>query len=239
MEARIQHLQTLCKERNSKQINPDINTFREESNKRENEKRFKEYLRNIIEKLPHRFRHKTFEDYLTVTKEQIRVKTITERFVLSFKERIEIGSNLCFLGKNGTGKTLLSLIIYQELAKKGFQVNYEPTIDFIRKLIDVRYKSESLFQSEIKNYYTTEFLILDEVTESMNRMGTPSEMEKQFLFRLINERYQRKNCTLLISNRDQKELTQLLGVPTMDRLYENSVFLAFNWNSFRQEKTIL
>src|SRR5690348_12851578 len=213
MEARIKRLEAMCKERNMRQNarDFDINALREESNRLEQEKRFAEHLKCLFEKLPLRFRHKTFDDYLTETSAQCRTKTIVQRFVSSFKGRLEVGSNLCFLGETGTGKTLLSLIIYQELAKQKFQVHYEPTIDFIRKLLEIRYKSHSSFDAEMKQYYSTHLLILDEVTESMNRSGAPSDLEKQFLFRLINERYQRKNCTLLISNRDQQELCQSLG----------------------------
>jgi DNA replication protein DnaC len=232
MEARIERLQALSKTKNLKQS--DFDKIREDSLKDEREKRLAESVNHLITKLPLRFQHRTFQDYIAETKEKIRIKTIAERYVLSFKERLETGSNLFFIGKSGTGKTLLSLIIYQEIAKAGHFVQYEPTIDFIKRFLDIRFKSEASFQNEIRHYYTSHLLILDEVTESLNRLGVPSPCEKQFLFRLINERYQRKLCTIMISNRDYKEIDDLLGTPTIDRVSENGIFLAFNWDSFRR-----
>ena len=81
-----------------------------------------------------------------------------------------------------------------------------------------------------------QFLVLDEISESMTKDGAPSVIEAQILFDVINSRYEQGNlCTLIISNRDKSELIKRLGIPTMDRLLENHVTLVFDWPSIRQK----
>jgi DNA replication protein DnaC len=51
----------------------------------------------------------------------------------------------------------------------------------------------------------------------------------------INQRYINRLCTLIISNHSQDELVERLGEPTVGRLTENGITLAFNWKSYRQK----
>jgi DNA replication protein DnaC len=77
-------------------------------------------------------------------------------------------------------------------------------------------------------------LIIDEVTESISRSGKPTEIEKQLLFRIINDRYENKLSTLIITNKDENGLVDCLGEPIVDRIKDGGFMLGFNWNSFRK-----
>lgn len=212
----------------------EFEAIREETLRREMEKRRAECIERAIQKIPMRFRNKSFHDYVVENPGQIRIKNLARRYVDTFKERLIDGSCLILNGKPGTGKTLLSLLIYQELAKKGFNVRYESSLEFISELLNLKFKSETVYQNYINAFENIHFLIIDEVTESVNKGGMPSETEKQALFQIINKRYEKNLCTLVITNRNHEELVNRLGVPMVDRLSEKGISMAFDWNSYRQ-----
>lgn len=233
MEARILKLQELSKKRKS--VTEQFDTIRQESIKREEDNRRQEYIKQQIKQIPMRFRDKSFDHYETNNPDQFRVKTLAERYVETFKDRLAMGSSLVFYGNPGTGKTLLSLIIYQVLLQSNISVHYEASIEFLSKLITSKFKSQHSFQAEVDFYSRMQFLIIDEATESINKFGMPSEIEKQVLLKIINARYEKNLCTLMISNRDKQEIIHRLSEPVLDRLFENGITVAFNWESYRQK----
>lgn len=236
MEARVMKWQELAKTR--KFSSEEYDTIRSASIKKDEEKRKSESIRLLLEKVPERFRNKTFFDYISEHSEQERVKAICERFVTTFSDRLENGTNATFLGNPGTGKTLLSLIMYQTLVKEGVTAHYEPSLQFLRIIQEKRNESHAAYQNVLEIYKKPQFLILDEVTESFSygKECVPLDHERKLLFEVINARYMQKNrCTIVISNRDKNELSNRLGQPISDRLYENCIGLIFDWNSYRQK----
>ena len=233
MEARILKWQEMAKNKISS--TEEFESIRRESMKRAEEIHVAENIQKLIGQVPLRFRHKSFSDYKTEFPEQIRVKKIAERFVETFQERSAVGTCVIFLGNPGTGKTLLSLIIYQQLARVGYRVHYESSLQFLKVLQEKRYESSVAFQSMLEYYRRPNLLILDEVTESVSKDGSPSEYDRKLLFDVINARYEKmQGCTLVISNRNKEELAKRLGQPMSDRLSENNITLTFGWNSYRQ-----
>jgi len=212
-----------------------LDDYRRESIQRDQERIRIDMINRSLEKIPPRFQGKDFKDYLTSCPEQSRVKLISERFIETFNDRLEQGSNVMFLGKPGTGKTLLSFVMYQALVKAGFTTHYESSLHFLKILQDKLYHSISDYNALITYYKKVQFLILDEVSEAINKSGVPSECDKKLLLEVINARYEAKHCcTLVISNRVKNELSYRLGEPIMDRLSENGIALVFNWSSYRQ-----
>ena len=60
-----------------------------------------------------------------------------------------------------------------------------------------------------------------------------SKEEVKYLFMIINERYENKRSTVLISNKTKTELAEYLGMPTFDRFVENCMSIEFNFDSYR------
>lgn len=213
-----------------------LDEWRELAMREDAAKRKAAEIQEFINTVPKRFRNKDFIDFEVETLEQRRVKAVAERFIATAVDRIEEGSVLRFLGHSGTGKTFLSLIMSQAIVHQGFTAHYEPSLQFLRVLLEKRYDSVSVYQSLIDYYSRIQFLVLDEVTEAITKDGVPSEVERKVLQDVINVRYQQKSgATLIISNRNLSELTSRLGKPIADRLSENSITLVFNWNSYRQK----
>lgn len=232
MQARIVRIQEAAKSRETQ-----LHAFEEMHEKvrqEEAKKRFQEQLDSLIHRIPMRFRDKSFDDYDIQLEAQNKIKSIAMRYVDTFSERLKEGAGMILTGKPGTGKTMLSLIIYQMLAKQRYTVKYESSLDWLSNLIQHKYNSLSTYHTNVKPYETASLLVLDEVTESLSKDGAPTEIEKQLLFQIINKRYENSLCTIVITNRDEETLAKRIGHATLDRLQENGVRLAFDWDSHRK-----
>lgn len=209
---------------------------REASNQQESAKRKQEWIEHQLQKILPLYRDKIFSDFETKIDDQARIKKIAERYVETFSERLQEGSGLIFSGCPGTGKTLLSMIIYQALVEVGHSVSYERTLQFLRSLKDANFTSHSAYQSLLDHQKRIPLLIIDEVTKGYGgKGGCLADWEQQMLFDLIDLRYQLKLCTLVISNHTQSDIISRLGNSTIDRLFEKNVFLSFNWGSYRSD----
>jgi DNA replication protein DnaC len=77
-----------------------------------------------------------------------------------------------------------------------------------------------------------DLLILDEVGVQFG-----SEFEKNIMFDVLNERYEKRRPTILLSNLTKDELVGFLGERVYDRMKEdNGKFVAFDWESYRGKK---
>ncbi len=209
--------------------------IRSDSIKREEEKLHHERFKFFLQSVPPIFRENTFDHFNTDYPEQRNIKNIAHRFVDTATARLEAGTNLILHGRSGTGKTMLSLIMCQGLAKVRYDVRYESSLQFLRLFRDKNFESHAAFDN-ILNYYTKiQFLVIDEVTESRVTGNHLSNWEKEMLFTLIDARYQQqKRCTFIISNQTKEKLIERLGDRIFGRLSQHSILLAFNWNSYRQ-----
>lgn len=185
--------------------------------------------------VPPRFLGKTFVDFSVTSIEQQQMKKFLSGYVVTFAERKCDGTCLIFVGKPGTGKTMIALIMLQQLIHAGYCVLYYSSLHFLRALHEKEFKSSAAFANEMAALKKMDLLIIDEVTESSGRGCEPMDWERNMLRTLIDVRYQHKLCTIVISNRSAQEVIQRLGEPTVDRLTENGAVLGFNWHSYRQK----
>jgi DNA replication protein DnaC len=234
MEYRLLDMPTL---KNSHQATLDqLEIIHAESLKAEQKKQQAERTEHLLQRVSPRYRGKTFDDFKIDHSSQELIKKTAIRFVETFEGRRRDGSCLKLLGNVGTGKTFIALIMYQALAKIGYSVHYESSLHFLRKIQDKNYESDSAFQGLLDYYKRIQFLIIDEATEGFGgKNGCLADWEKQLLFTLIDMRYHEELCTVVISNRNKQEMIERLGERTVDRLSENGITLAFNWNSYRQK----
>jgi DNA replication protein DnaC len=175
--------------------------------------------------IPERFCDRRLSTYVATTAAQKRVLDIAQRFA----DTDEPGASLVLCGKPGTGKTHLACGIASALIERGESAMFRTVVQAVRHIKDT-YRRDSLrSESEaIEDLLRPDLLILDEIGVQIG-----SEHEKMLVFEIINERYQRRRSTILISNLSREELTAYLGERIMDRFREGGGVVAFDWTSYR------
>lgn len=178
-----------------------------------------------------RFAHLTFDDYKPVCDEASGVKRICKYFADSFPARLEHGDNLILLGNPGTGKNMLAACICRSVSDQEYSVLHTTAIKMVRKIRESWKRDGELTEQEaIDQFSKPDLLVVDEVGV---QYGT--DAEKILFFDVINDRYEGKRPTVLISNLDMTGLTHYLGERTIDRFHEgDSACLEFTWDSWRR-----
>ena len=59
--------------------------------------------------------------------------------------------------------------------------------------------------------------------------------EQYMLYQIINERYNRRKPTVLISNQNKKDFLNYVGIAAADRLTESAQVVEFTGKSYRGE----
>lgn len=232
MQARILKWKESAKNRST--ILQQLDEFKKESSIKEAELRRKTAISESIQKVPLRYQNKTWENFSINNSDQEMIKKIIEQYAKMFSNRLRDGNNIIFSGNPGTGKTLLSLILYQDLVKRNFKCAYEPSLDFLRTLQEKKFAGVGIFNNAMRFYQSLAFLIIDEVTEGSNKNGYLTSWEQELLFKILDSRYRQKFCTLIISNRSTKEIWDRLSERLLDRFSEKGIQLIFNWQSYRK-----
>jgi DNA replication protein DnaC len=178
-----------------------------------------------------RFSGMAFSDYIPACKEAERVKTVCQRYAETFDDRCRDGDSLILLGACGTGKNMLAAILCQEVVKQQRSAVHTTVFKMIRSVKDSwRKGSEKSEEDVIRSFSEPDLLVVDEVGVQFG-----SDTEKLYLTEIINNRYERKMPTVLISNLNFEELEKSLGTRIIDRFFEGkSAILKFTWESYRR-----
>lgn len=145
-------------------------------------------------------------------------------FISDIKQGLNRSLWLC--GENGNGKTMLGAIITRECwgtfrESSRIEDEIEETKHFSSK--------ETLTQLR-ERYAGYSLLVIDEVGRF------PSDNEKKYLFKIINDRYNAERPTVLISNMSRKGLVEYLGKGATDRFIENCTSVSFSCPSYREKE---
>ena len=161
-----------------------------------------------------RYKDKTLSDFIIKNDEQREIIEKVKQYIKDVNEGKDRTLWLC--GATGTGKTLLGSCICRET--KGV---YCKTYDIKDDLLENHFSRKSVF----KKYTNYRSLVIDEVGRV--------EQEKDFMFQLLNERYENEVSTVLITNLSKGELKERLGLPLYDRFVSNCISLTFKGDSHR------
>lgn len=179
-------------------------------------------IKNLTESgVGQRYLKADIHSFITETEEQKKALETVKQFISR-----PWGKNLWLIGVAGTGKTLLGAIICRYLGAKYIKsFTLRDELDSAKSFNAKRTPTEV-----INDYARIEVLVIDEV----GRYKNPQEQE--YIFRLLNERYEMKLPTVLISNMDKKEFGEYLGNPVVDRFREGCKSLEFKGESFRAKE---
>ena len=215
-------------------------TCRTESEDAEKQKRSEMYAQiarsNHLARLgragiPERFHERTLETFVVENTGQRRALDFALDYTADMEKTLKAGRSAVFIGKPGTGKTHLAIGIGRkamELQKA--DVLFITVMRAIRSIKDTWAKGSEQSESQaIAALVAPDLLILDEVGVQYG-----SDFEKNMLFDVLNDRYEKRRPTIFLSNLDKTEVTAYLGERVMDRLREDGgAVISFAWDSYR------
>jgi DNA replication protein DnaC len=198
--------------------------------------------------IPALFRGKLLEDFKADTPAQQKVLRVAKDYAWNFPRHYDDGRGLIMMGNIGTGKTMLSCAIVQNLVgtefptprKQGeyersgffYTALYATATEVIWAVRDTWGSREESMMDGIKRFVRPKLLVLDEVGAD-----TGTDSERSLLLKLVDARYGAKHPTIVVTNRDPGGLTAVLGANAVDRLRDHEADVCvFNWESYRKWK---
>ena len=162
--------------------------------------------------IPERFKDRTLDSYIAKTSDQKTALAFAKEYAENFDQVMKTGRSAIFVGKVGTGKTHLAVGIALSIMEQ----QRSPLFTTVQRLV-----------RRVKDSWRTK-----EETEGV-QFG--SEFEKQILFDVLNERYEKLKPSILLSNIPREQLGEYLGERVTDRLRENGgKMIPFDWDSHRR-----
>ena len=200
----------------------------ERQNRFDQQMRWKEKL--IGAGIPERFRNRTLESYLADTDEQRHALHFAERYAGNFAQVLAAGRCAVFVGKPGTGKTHLAVGIGLAIMGDGYSALFTTAMRALRRIKDTWQRNSDYSERQaVESLVFPDLLILDEVGIQFG-----SDTEKLLLFDVLNERYERRKPTILLSNLTVNEVSDYLGERIFDRLREDDgQVVVFGWQGHR------
>jgi DNA replication protein DnaC len=180
--------------------------------------------------IPERFCNRTLESYTPALDGQRRALAFAQEYACNFSAAIETGRSAIFCGKPGTGKTHLAVGIGLEVMRSGRLVLFTTAQRAFRRMKDAWRKDSDESEGDvIRLLVQPDLLILDEIGV---QFGT--KFEENALFDILNERYEKRRPSLLLSNLTAPEVRAFLGERVYDRIKEDrGVIVPFDWPSYR------
>jgi DNA replication protein DnaC len=176
-----------------------------------------------------RFEGMCFNDYRPSCDKAEKVLAACRGYVEAFHDKS--GANVLMIGSPGTGKNMLAAIMAQEIIKRDFMCLHTTAMKLVRRVKESWRDKEESEQEVINSFVAPALLIIDEIGVQFG-----SSTEQLFLTEIINERYEKRRPTILISNLKLSQLTEVMGERVIDRFYDDgSKFLVFDWPSFRRK----
>ena len=157
---------------------------------------------------------------------------IDELFTLDF---IEEGTNVVFVGQNGTGKTMFARNLAYEAVSRGLATRYVSASDMLASLGGL---TGSMLTHRLKRYVSPGLLIIDE----LGYLRYDAHLA-DLLYEVISRRYEAQVSTVITTNKAFSEWNQVFEgaacVATMiDRLCHRVELVKIDGPSYRAKEAL-
>lgn len=184
--------------------------------------------------IPERFRDRTLGSYEVSHEGQQMALDFAQAYADDFARVRKTGRSAIFMGNFGTGKTHLAVGIgLQVMREHKASVLFVSAGRIVRMVKDSWARNSGVTESDVvAQMVFPDLLIVDEVGV---QQGT--EFERNVMFDVLNERYEQRKPSLLLTNHTVEDLSsKYLGERVVDRLREDGgAVLKFSWNSGRRD----
>lgn len=181
--------------------------------------------------IPERFHDRRLNTYRAEIPGQCAALEFAKAYADDFDDVLRAGRCAIFIGRRGNGKTHLAVGIGLEIMERDNRsVLFTTVLRAIRSVKDTWKRGSTVSELEaIAALVFPDLLILDEVGVQFG-----SDAEKTILFDIMNERYEKRRPTILMSNLAPNEVETYLGERVYDRLREDGgEAVVFDWESYR------
>lgn len=182
--------------------------------------------------IPDRFHDRTLDSYRAESEGQVAALKFALDYATSFDDVLSTGRSAVFVGAPGTGKTHLAVGIGLHVMREHRgTVLFTTVMRAVRRVKETfRRDSEETEAQAVRSFVEPDLLILDEVGVQFG-----SDFERNILFDIFNERYEKRRPSLFLSNLTVREAALYLGERVVDRIREDGgQFVPFKWESFRR-----
>lgn len=180
--------------------------------------------------LPARYQAASWADFTAELPAQAKLKLLAQRYAGQFEKHRAIGRCLTFLGKVGTGKTLLASLVAADVYRAGFSCRYTTLAQMAGRIREAVMGdgSEGVALGE---FTAPDLLVLDEIG-----LQSGSDFELRAVGAVCGARYDAgTKPVVFIGNVTEADLPAYLGDRVVDRAADRQgVTRIFNWASFRR-----
>jgi len=171
---------------------------------------------------------KSLDDFDFEAQPQVPKAMIQELATLRFLNQ---GENILLVGSCGVGKTHLAIGLALKALENGHRVRFTTVHNLVSKVHQARQRQR--LDRLLTNFLNAEVLVLDEL--GFLPFETP---EANFLFELVNARYQRQKSMIITSNKNFSQWEELfpdrvMAVALLDRLLHHGHALHIRGESYR------
>lgn len=179
--------------------------------------------------IPQRFVGKSLTNYTAESDGQRRVLAIAQDYVNAFARYRKRGDSLVFAGLPGTGKSMLSMLILQEVCRQGYDARYVTCQGLIQAIRRTWGKDgEGRESAVVDEFADASLLVIDEIG-----VQSGTDNEKALLFDVLDRRYSEMRPTIFGTNLDKVQFQEFVGDRVWDRLTETARWVPFGWESYR------
>lgn len=179
---------------------------------------------------PEKFDGMSFEDYEIESDSEKKGFEITVEYYNKAVQNYLTGMNLLFLGKYGTGKTMLMSILCNELSNNYlFSCKYANAVNLWQQITDSFKNNDKSVKDVVSPYKKAQFLFLDDIDKVK-----PNDYAREIFYDIVNHRTEKELPTVISANHSLEDLDEkYYGEAIVSRLVQNSKIINFTHKNRR------